>query len=164
MIELVWSKQEKYMEVFLPNGERHLSEVACVVRNELNGWRPNPDKKGTEEVVRTIPGNIPYMPRTFPEGKWNLLRVEDETDPYLAPNFIATDAWQMVEEWELKNGCYRKGTGKRVRDEGYGLHYSTSGTTIGCIKFLILPEFLWIVGLLRDIPEGEPLGTIEVMK
>ena len=114
--------------------------ISCIVRNEVNGWR----KK--HEVIKSIPSNKPIQPRQFPKGEWNILRPVTREDPYLAPFFIPTDAFQFLPIWELdSNGHYSKPTDEMVKDKGYGLHTSTSNTTQGCIKILKLDDLLWFV-------------------
>lgn len=113
--------------------------VSCIVRNETNNRRK-------DEVVRSIPKGLPIQPRTFPTGTWNVHRPLARTSDYLKPFFIPTDAWQMLPVWELDaKGNYRAPTDVCVRDEGYGLHFSTSRTTQGCIKTLNLVDLLFLV-------------------
>lgn len=127
-------------------------KISCVVRNEINGWRP---KQGSPDLFRTIPHNIPSMPRQFPKGKWTVGRPEARTDPYLAPYYIPTTAWQHLDIWELEDGYYKCPTGATTIDRGYGLHYSTSNTTQGCIKIMNLSDLLFLVNQIRtDIDAG----------
>jgi hypothetical protein len=75
------------------------------------------------------------MPRPFPLGKWRITGIEASSDPEFAPFKIKTNAYQMVETWELDavSEGYSKPTGNSVRDEGYHLHWSAnSKTTLGC--------------------------------
>ena len=106
------------------------------VRNELNGRRPLHDPK---EVVRTIPGAYPYMPRPFPVGEFEVTGVKyrDKSDPeygYLGPAFIQTNAYQMVRIWSLdKAGGYEAETAGIAKDVGHGVHCALeSKTTHGC--------------------------------
>ncbi len=118
--------------------------ASCNVRNELNGLRQ------LNQVVNTIPGGIPYMPRTFPRGTWKVISAEPRTAPDRAPYFIATDAYRMVDEWRLDDaGKYHNVTGQKVRDEGYGLHCSVHNTTLGCIKIHVLDDLLWMVEQIK---------------
>jgi hypothetical protein len=93
------------------------------------------------EVVRTIPGNFPYDPQPFPKGSWSITGVEWQKDfkfdiNTYGPVKIKTDAWQMVNVWELdEEGDYLRQTDVRVKDTCYWLHYSVSNTTLGCIRF-----------------------------
>lgn len=115
-------------------------EISCIVRNEINGWRK------LDQIVRSIPDNRPIQPRTFPKGLWTLGKPEPKSDPYMAPYFIPTDAWQYMPIWELDgDGHYKKATTKMTKDRGYGLHYSESGSTQGCIKIVTVTDLIWLV-------------------
>lgn len=139
MLYIEWSKSERQMKV-INDIESWYARVSCVVRNDLNGWRPNPKKVPKDEVVHMITkdnreSNVPVMPRTFPVGKWNILWIEARTNPYQRPFFIATDAFQPLDVWMLdENGGYSRKAGHTIMDYMYGLHYSSSNTTQGCIK------------------------------
>ena len=145
-MKLSWDKADD----FLLAGDR---KIRCwsKVRNELNGLRP---RKGASDVfyTTTIGGNkgVPSMPRTFPVGNWKIVGViphpDRERDGYLWPFYIATDAWQMLDEWELdSNGVYERKTGKRVPDYAYGLHFSSSDWTQGCIRIGSESDLRWLV-------------------
>lgn len=124
------------------------------VRNELNGRRPLPDH--LPDVVYTEPVQHPYMPRRFPVGRWKVGKpvAHKPEESYLYPFFIPTDAWQIVEIWKLKaNGQYDKPTGATYTDSGYGLHFSTSPTTLGCIRIEKIDDLLWLVSLIRNSTE-----------
>ena len=145
MIEFVWSKRKS----LLTAGQK-LFTVACNVRNELNGFRTT---ENPEDVVYTLPPDgskpVPYMPRTFPPGRWKITEVKKKDSPYLAPYFIATNAVQMVEEWSLDtDGTYKGPTGKMVPDSGYGLHFSSSSTTLGCGKVMRLKDLEAMVEII----------------
>lgn len=130
------------------------------VRNEINGKRP---KKGMRDVVYTEKKDgsrgVPYMPRPFPLGSWNILGIVDHQTPndqetgYLYPYFIRTDAWQMVDEWEIdQQGFYLRMTGRQVADYGYGLHWAEkSSTTLGCGRVDTKDHLLFIVEELREL-------------
>jgi hypothetical protein len=115
-------------------------DVSCLVRNEINGWRPNPKKKPADEVVYAITKNntrtlTPVMPRQFPVGIWKITTIENRFDRYRKPFIILTDAFQELEEWKLDgSGGYDKPTGDKILDYQYGLHFSQYNTTQGCIK------------------------------
>lgn len=145
-MKLSWDKADD----FLLAGDR---KIRCwsKVRNELNGLRP---RKGASDVfyTTTIGGNkgVPSMPRTFPVGNWKIVGIiphpDRERDGYLWPFYIATDAWQMLDEWELdSNGVYERKTGKRVPDYAYGLHFSSSDWTQGCIRIGSESDLRWLV-------------------
>lgn len=124
-------------------------KCSCVVRNELNKWRR------FDQIVYTIPDNIPYMPRVFPSGEWIIKKPVERLDDYKKPYFIPTNAWQMVDEWEIKNGMYVKKTGKQIKDTDYGLHHSTSGTTLGCIKIEIVDDVVFMVEKIMELIKNE---------
>ena len=133
-MKLLYNKQNEWIDA--PG-----RKIPCtnLVRNEVNGLR-----KPTQ-IVRTInkdggPG-VAYMPRDFPLGDWHITSISAKTDPFLAPFFIATDAWQFVDEWETKDGKYTRIMG-RVPDYGYGIHFSISPTTLGCIRILNRDDLL----------------------
>jgi len=115
-------------------------EASSIVRNELNGWRPNIKKIPSAEVVHmitidNIESNIPVMPRHFPIGLWNVTGVQYRNDKWRAPLIITTDAYQVLDQWDLKaNGGYANITNYKVNDYQYHLHFSQSNTTQGCIK------------------------------
>ncbi len=95
--------------------------ITSDVRNELNGRRLLGNPK---EVVRAIVNGrwgSPYMPRPFPLGTWRITGIEKTDNPEFAPLKIKTDAYQMVQTWELDaEGGYSNPTGEYVRDEGTG--------------------------------------------
>ena len=108
--------------------------ATCIVRNEINGWRKN------NEIVKTFPldkseQRLPYMPREFPTGIWEVTMPiwTGETDYY--PVKIPTTAKRVVRTWEVNNGEYTKPTDHYQIDAFYHLHYSqNSSTTLGCIR------------------------------
>jgi len=133
-----------------------ICKIKCDVRTLANG------RRGSDEVVRSIPGNEPYDPCPFPKGLWNITGVEWQKDKGFDPNTygpvkIRTDAWQMVNVWRLDDdGDYLRETERRVRDGGYLLHYSTSQTTLGCIR-LASPEDAKMIGniIVEILGRGE---------
>lgn len=129
----------------------------CKVRNELNKHR------GAGEVVMTEPEQHPYYPREFPNGVWKVFAPLPRSTPYLSPFFIPTDAWQMVDTWETSQGMYTKKTGKQYRDAGYGLHFSTSSTTLGCIRIGAKEDLLWLVGEINKALAKKEAVTLEVV-
>jgi hypothetical protein len=110
--------------------------VSCNVRTLKNGTRG----KAVKEVRYCIPDGLPYDPLPFPKGLWNITGVEWQKDfgfdkwEYGSVK-IRTDAFQMVNVWELdKDGNYWRPTDKWVKDYGYLIHFSESLTTLGCIR------------------------------
>lgn len=132
-------------------------DISCVVRNEVNGWR----KKN--EVVYSIPDNKPVQPRPFPKGTWAVGRPDARAgDPYLAPYFIPTSAWQNLPIWKLDGKkCYVEATANMTKDKGYGLHFSTSGSTHGCIRISKKQDLLWLVNLIKN---HQSLGDVIMLE
>ena len=127
--------------------------VSCVVRNELNGWRKY------DQVVYTIPGGRPYMPRDFPEGRYIVGRPFERKDPYRAPYFIPTNAVREVPVWKVLAGKYLEPTGEYEIDRDYGLHYSSSGTTLGCIKIETLDDAVFLgEQIMHVLDEGHEVA------
>jgi len=129
---------------------------SCDVRNEVNG------RRHADQIVYSIPDKKPYQPRQFPKGTWRIFAPVERTDPYLAPWFIPCDAFQDLPVWELKDGKYHHATEEKTRDRGYGLHFSTSGTTLGCIKINSKDDLVWLVGKIFGILSFGDEVTLEV--
>jgi hypothetical protein len=123
-------------------------DCSCDVRNEING------RRHADQVVYTIPGKQPYQPRQFPKGIWKIGRPESRTDKYLAPFFIPTDAWREVTVYDVERidniDRYKNPTLRKEIDRAYGLHYSTSQTTLGCIKIEKESDLLWLVEQINN--------------
>lgn len=146
-MKLQFSKKNQILRV----GDRSIP-AWCKVRNELNKLR------AVDEVVMTEPEEHPYYPREFPNGTWNVFQPLSKRAPYLAPFFIPTDAWQMVDTWTTLDGKYVTKTGQQYRDSGYGLHFSTSSTTLGCIRIGSQSDLLWLVDQINlAISRREPV-------
>jgi hypothetical protein len=129
---------------------------SCDVRNEVNG------RRHADQVRYSIPDKKPYQPRQFPKGTWKIQAPVERTDPDLAPWFIPTDAWQDLPIWELKDGKYFRATDKKTRDRGYGLHYSVSSTTLGCIKIQNRDDLIWLVDKISEMLAGNDEIYLEV--
>ena len=131
--------------------------ASCRVRSLRDGTR------GADEVVRTIPGGFPYDPRPFPKGIWNITAVEWQRDRgfdrnVYGPAKIRTDARQRVNVWELDgDGDYAKETEERVEDAGYLLHYSRSGTTLGCIRLASPADAVAIANIIAAALKDGPV-------
>jgi len=152
----------------------HTMPAWSEVRNEANKLRP---RAGSPDLCYSIlrDGSMgpPTMPRTFPLGVWRVTgiiphqRINEHglpAEPYLYPFFIATDAWQWVDEWGLDTqGYYVEPTGRRVADSAYGLHYSSSHTTTGCARIGLEEDLRWLVAQIRPrLADGEPI-TLDVV-
>ena len=133
-------------------------KATCDVRNELNGRR-----KGIE-IVTTKPDGIPYYPRVFPIGLWTVKKPVETKEKFLAPWFIPTTATQLVETWTVKDALYDKKTGKTVTDGGYGIHFSTSETTLGCIRVGTIGDIEMLVDAINKAIEKRELVQLEVVE
>ena len=162
-MKLSWDKADD----FLLAGDR---KIRCwsKVRNELNGLRP---RKGASDVfyTTTIGGNkgVPSMPRTFPVGNWKIVGIiphpDRERDGYLWPFYIATDAWQKLDVWELdEKGFYKGKTDQApVSDFAYGLHFSSSDWTQGCIRIALESDLRWLVTNVKAGDEFVVIGEAD---
>ena len=119
-----------------------------LVRNELNGERLPSQVVKTENKDGSI--GVPYQPRGFPVGNWHIVAALPKTDGYEAPFFLSTDAWQLVDQWIASDGSYVCKAGVQVADHGYGLHNSTSSTTLGCIRILDSQDLLDLVAACNE--------------
>jgi hypothetical protein len=134
-----------------PKGVLLFDDCIIYISNKVRSLR-NKSRK-SYEVIRSIPGNFPYDPRPFPAGVWKVTGVEWQKDKGFdfktyGPVKIRTDAWQLVEVWELDaEGDYLKENGEFAKDFGYLLHYCVSATTLGCIR-------------LSTVYEAELLGKV----
>jgi hypothetical protein len=143
-----WKRSEKYLTV---NGTQKIP-CSCDVRTLANGRRRK------DEIVRTIPGGKPFDPRPFPVGQWTVTRPRARSDEYRAPYFIPTDAFQDVPIWAVEGGLYRHEISGQDRDWEYGLHYSTSKTTQGCIRIDTKEDLLALVSMIgKAIDALEPV-------
>jgi hypothetical protein len=149
METVTWRRKDGYLTF-----DNQKIDCWSQVRNELNGLRPN-KKKTDGDVFFTYPGSVASMPRPFPSGTWRITGIvphkDKAKDPYLYPYFIATNAFQMLDEWELDDsGGYVKKTGKRIKDTAYGLHFSTSYWTQGCIRIADEKDLLFMVSRIKE--------------
>lgn len=131
--------------------------ISCMVRNETNN-------RGRGEVVYSIPKEKPIQPREFPKGKWVVGKPLPRTHKYLAPYFIPTNAWQTLPVWNVDTSGYLSPSETVTRDEGYGLHYSTSSTTQGCIKIIVLKDLLYLVSCISASIDKGDVVYLEVSK
>ena len=125
--------------------------------------------RASYEVIRSIPDNQPYDPRSFPKGLWNITGVEWQREKGFdrntyGPVKIRTDAWQMVNVWRLdENGDYCDETERRTKDTGYLLHYSTSGTTLGCIRLASPQDAETIARIIQRLFDQSDSVQLEVV-
>ena len=133
-------------------------EVSNAVRNAENGRR---SLENPEDVVLTTPDNgdrpVPYMPEGFPSGDWHVTAVLPRTSAYLAPYFIATDAWRLTESWTLTPaGDYDKPTGYKSRDSGFGIHHAEgTTTTLGCLRVIDRAALVELAGaIMSELAQG----------
>jgi len=137
-------------------------EASCHVRNLENKQRRKGDPA---EVVYAMTGNryskVPYSPQQFPHGVWRVFEPQARSNKYLAPYFIPTNAKQAVKVWALNNG-YNHETEAEVMDHGYGLHFSSSRTTLGCIKIHNIKDLYFLVETIRVALAEKEIVSIEV--
>lgn len=134
----------------------------CIVRNELNGRRSPAERPVKTENKDGSPG-VPYFPRPFPLGEWTVLAAIPKDDPYLAPFFLSTDAHQLVEEWTAEGTHYGTKTNRIVEDWGYGLHCSTSISTLGCGRITMRKDLLDLVEAFNTAEKGGERMTLSVI-
>jgi hypothetical protein len=143
------------------------------VRNELNGLR------ASSEVVFSTDQNgangKPYYPRQFPAGQWYITDIVahdkkkadgSPAEPYLFPFFLQTNAHQSVPVYKLEivNDKQKIGAPDGMREDWlYGLHYSTSSTTLGCIKIVKQDDLLWLVGQIKAAWHDNQIVSMEVV-
>jgi len=124
--------------------------------------------RARDEVVRSIPGGLPYDPQTFPRGLWNVTGIEWQKDKGFDPKTygpvkIRTDAWRLVNAWELdKDGCYLGETARQARDEAYLLHYSASATTLGCIRLASPDDAEFLARVIQRLLDRGEAVQLEV--
>ena len=133
---MIFKADMKNYSLFINEALRY--RVSCSVRTLKNGLRYS------DQVVRTTPGDKPYMPMVFPSGRWKITGVLWQRDDSgkdvfnyntYGPCKILTDAYQYVNVWELdSDGDYYRETDVKVLDSCYWLHYSMSSTTTGCVR------------------------------
>lgn len=141
-------------------------EISCNVRTLGNGLRLS------HEVIYSIPDGKPYMPTKFPSGKWNFTGVLWQKDVNgnklfdyntYGPCKLLTNAFQFVKVWGLDTeGDYLEETPEVVRDSCYWFHYSSSGSTLGCIRIRTDSDAIVLGKLVESaLSRGEPCN-IEV--
>jgi hypothetical protein len=161
-MEVIWKRSHSFL---VADGRN----IPCwsKVRNELNGYRPDPDKMKRDDAdlfCITEPngrpgGGPPSMPRPFPVGEWKITGVNPHPNPlenhgYLYPFYICTNAHQLLDVWELDDGgFYFRKTGEKKNDSAYGLHFSTSDWTQGCIRIAAEADLRWLV---EHVKAGDP--------
>lgn len=159
MSDIIWSRGSSALEAF-----GHMVECSCDVRTLANGRRKS------HEVVHSYTESgaegPAYDPRMFPKGIWQVGRPEPRTSYYLSPFFIPTDAHQECEEWEVelteRGWRYVKPIGL-VMDWAYGLHYSQSLTTLGCIRIADEECLRNMVARINDALDDGRQVTFEVV-
>lgn len=144
-------------------------EATCLVRTRENGERE------ADQIVKTLgqttPRGLPYDPRPFPPGTWEITRVADMgDDTEYAPVFIDTGATQILNAWELdEEGDYLRATKQRFIGRGYGIHHARwnpggglvpSRTTLGCLNIIEPDNAAW---LGRKVREAWEMGIVEII-
>jgi hypothetical protein len=141
-------------KLLLPGAEYPISNSVRTIRD---------GSRRSYEVVRTIPGGYPYDPQPFPKGLWKITDLDWQKEKGFDPRTygdvkIRTDAWQWVKVWKLDmEGDYEKETTTEVEDTCYWLHYSESGTTLGCIRLASPEDAVAIAKAVSDAMKDEPV-------
>jgi len=109
-------------------------KATCRVRNEING------KRRHDQVFNTFPKNpdnerLPYMPRGFPTGIWEIRDPIWTDDIEYWPVKIPTSAVRKVMTWKVGDSGYLEPSGVVQEDAYYHLHFARNSiTTLGCIR------------------------------
>jgi hypothetical protein len=156
-VKLTWERDNSVLRY----GNRAI-RVECNVRNELNGRRELYEPVVYSELEDGSKGK-PYMPRPFPKGVWTVTGILPKTIPYEAPEFISTDARQIVNVWSVVDAHYGAETKDAIEDYGYGLHNSTSNTTLGCGKIIGSQDRADLVEAIRIAWTAGDVVTLEVV-
>jgi hypothetical protein len=155
-MQITWARDASILRF----GDKTI-RVVCAVRNELNGERALGSTPVYSELEDGGTGE-PYMPRPFPLGTWNIEAIIPKDNPYEAPEFISTDAHQTVDEWSLKDDHYGEKIGT-IEDYGYGLHNSTSSTTLGCGHIIEVQDREDLVAAIQAAWKDGDTVTLEVV-
>lgn len=143
-----------------------LIDCSCIVRNLENGQRRIDQVVYSENKDGSR--GVPYSPMSFPSGLWVVgapspIDLAHDVNHYLWPYFIPTNAHQLIDEWDTDQTDrlhYTQKTGRQVDDCGYGLHFSQSSTTLGCIKILDEGELRWLV---RQVIDARVAGDVRLI-
>jgi hypothetical protein len=148
-------------------GTLALPAKTYLISNNIRTLRDGTRK--SYEVVRSIPYGYPYDPQHFPKGLWSVTGVSWQQDKHFdlntyGPVKIMTDAWQMVEAWELDDeGDYFRGTSRMVKDTCYWIHASVFNTTLGCIRLASPADAIEIATKVVDAIGQGDVVTLEVV-
>jgi hypothetical protein len=163
-MKLTWARDASILQY----GDKSI-RVVCDVRNELNGERLPSEHPVYSEKADGSQG-LPFMPRPFPLGEWKVLAVLPKTSPYEAPEFISTDAHQPVPVYDIvedqtdSHGVhYGNPTGEYIEDFGYGLHNSTSSTTLGCGRIVENQDRADLTAAIRAAMDAGEAVILEVV-
>ena len=147
-------------------GQRKSFYCDSVVRNEINKERELHKKS---DVVFTIPvsrynKSLPYMPRRFPAGVWEITGFEFTDQKYFQPVKIFTTASQIVPIWALDtNGGYDHAAGNVQFDYGYWFHYWGGRTTLGCGRFDKVENILNFLAIIKPYLDVFKMVPLEVI-
>ena len=148
-MRLEFSYKSSSLRVLEDDGSVSRSIAAfSVVRNELNGERPDSTKLPDVVYSENQDGaqGLPVMPRSFPIGTWNVTGYEPTSEQWLKPIKLITDAHQSLDIWALNpDGSYDKPTGQKIDDFGYRIHFANgSHHTDGCIGSETEDDIRWL--------------------
>lgn len=152
-MDITWKRSQDYLVV----GARKVP-CSCNVRTLADGTR----RREACEVVKTLPHGKPYDPVRFPVGTWSVTDVRPRQDSYRYPFFIATTAYADVPVWSLDDkGAYKEVTSETDRDWDYGMHFSSSNYTRGCVRISTEADLRWLVDAIKQAKDDfEPVRLI----
>ena len=134
--------------------ETHTFPAFSEVRNELTGERPDPSRLPDVEYSMPLGSGerLPVMPRTFPEGSWDIFEARQTDEKWLQPVKLMTNAHQKLNVWKLgSGGNYESQTDELVDDSGYRVHYCNgSHHTDGCIGLESLEDMKYLATVVQD--------------
>jgi len=181
---LVWKDYEKL------NAFGREIDVTCLVRNELGTGRMLREKNEVMFTFCPDGRQLPYMPRRFPKGTWDITKVEKIKNPeimawekdgqwfakeipgsrpvyYMKWWKIWTDAHQLVHTWSTipgeKGPLYDHPNDEVVQDTGYLIHGSDSITTVGCGRGINEPDLDWLALKIIDGRANDDSFQLEVI-
>jgi len=148
-MRLIFSRSDGMLSLNDDQGEL-IRELAAfsIVRNELNGERPDPSRLPDIFYSQNADGSQgkPTMPRPFPIGSWLVPGSARTDEQWLKPVKLITNAHQRLDVWKLKNdGTYDCQSGETIEDYGYRVHFANgSHHTDGCIGLVNLDDMLYL--------------------
>jgi hypothetical protein len=145
-----------------------LHEFSSIVYSAESDFRRNKASKVIQQITQKRTYGVPISPKPFPKGTWNITGIEQWASAESRKNYgewkINTDAFQLVDEWDLDaKGAYKNKTGAQVDDWGYAIHYSVFRTSLGCITTTNKRDFDKLLKLLRECLDAQEAVVLEVL-